>query len=53
MAAVFLAVGTVIGVIVYLLSKGLKSVAKGVGNGLKALGKKSLEFSQDSKLLDQ
>ena len=39
-AAVFLAVGTVIGVIVNSLAKGLKSVATGVGNGLKELGKK-------------
>ena len=39
-AAVFLAVGTVIGVIVNTLTKGLKSVATGVGNGLKELGKK-------------
>ena len=39
-AAVFLAVGTVIGVIVNSLTKGLKTVATGVGNGLKELGKK-------------
>ena len=39
-AAVFLAVSTVIGVIVNSLTKGLKSVAAGVGNGLKELGKK-------------
>ena len=39
-AAVFLAVGTVIGVIVDSLTKGLKSVATGMGNGLKELGKK-------------
>ena len=39
-AAVFLTVGTVIGVIVNSLTKGLKSVATGVGNGLKELGKK-------------
>ena len=38
--AVFLAVGTVIGVIVDSLTKGLKTVATGVGNGLKELGKK-------------
>ena len=38
--AVFLAIGTVIGVIVDSLTKGLKSVATGVGNGLKELGKK-------------
>ena len=38
--AVFLAVGTVIGVIVDSLTKGLKPVATGVGNGLKELGKK-------------
>ena len=39
-AAVFLAVGTVIGVIVDSLTKGLKTVATGVGNGLKELAKK-------------
>ena len=39
-AAVFLAVGTVIGVIVNSLTKGLKTVAAGAGNGLKELGKK-------------
>ena len=38
--AVFLAVGTVIGVIVDSLTKGLKTVVTGVGNGLKELGKK-------------
>ena len=38
--AVFLAFGTVIGVIIDSLTKGLKSVATGVGNGLKELGKK-------------
>ena len=38
--AVFLAVGTTIGVIVSSLTKGLKIVATGVGNGLKELGKK-------------
>ena len=38
--AVFLAVGTVIGVIVNSLTKGPKTVATGVGNGLKELGKK-------------
>ena len=38
--AVFLAVGTVIGVIVNSLTKGLKTVVTGVGNGLKDLGKK-------------
>ena len=38
--AVLLAVGTVIGVIVNSLTKGLKSVATGVGDGLKTLGKK-------------
>ena len=38
--AVFLAVGTVIGVIVDSLTKGLNTVAAGVGNGLKDLGKK-------------
>jgi hypothetical protein len=43
--AVILAVGTVIGVIVNSLTKGLKSVAKGVRNGLKTLGKKSHKFS--------
>ena len=35
-----LAVGTMIGVIVNSLSKGLKSVAMGIGNGLQTLGKK-------------
>ena len=39
-AAVFLAVGTIIGVIVNSLTKGLKTVAAGVGNGPKELGKK-------------
>ena len=39
-APVLLAVGTVIGVIVNSLSKVFKSVAKGVGNGLRELGKK-------------
>ena len=39
-AAVFLAVSTVIGVIVSSLTKGRKTVATGVGNGLKELGKK-------------
>ena len=39
-AAVVLAVSTVIGVIVSSLTKGLKTVATGVGNGLKELGKK-------------
>ena len=38
--AVVLAVGTIIGVIVKSLTKGLKSVATGVGDGLKTLGKK-------------
>ena len=38
--AVVLAVSTVIGVIVDSLTKGLKTVATGVGNGLKELGKK-------------
>ena len=42
--AVFLAVGTVISVIVNSLIKGLKSVATGVGNGLKELGKKIAEI---------
>ena len=42
--AVFLAVGTVIGVIVDSLTKGLKTVAAGVGNGLKELGKKIAEI---------
>ena len=36
--AVFLAVGTTIGVIVSSLTKGFKSFSKGVGNGLKDLG---------------
>ena len=35
-----LAVGTIIGVIVSNLKSGLTSVAKGVGNGLKTIGKK-------------
>ena len=56
--AVFLAVGTVIGVIVNSLTKGLKSVATGVVNGLKELGKKILVVSEQSsalfsKLLDR
>ena len=38
--AVVLAVGTPIGVIVNSLTKGLKSVAVGIGNGLQTLGKK-------------
>ena len=38
--AVVLAVGTTIGVIVNSLSKGLKSVAMGIGNVLQTLGKK-------------
>ncbi|XP_048584455.1 uncharacterized protein LOC125567850 [Nematostella vectensis] len=38
--AVVTAVGVVIGVIVSNLKKGLTSVAKGVGNGLKTIGKK-------------
>jgi hypothetical protein len=38
--AVVTAVGIVIGVIVSNLKSGLSSVAKGVGNGLKAIGKK-------------
>ena len=36
--AVFLAVGTTIGVIVSSLTKGLNSVVKGVGNSFKDLG---------------
>ena len=48
-AAVLLALGAVIGVIVNSLSKGLKSVAKGVGNGLKRNSeKRSREYFQDS-----
>ena len=39
-AAISLAFGTVMRVIVNSLSKGLKSVGKGVGNGLKELGKR-------------
>ena len=35
------AVGVVIGVIVSNLSRGLSTLGKGVGNGLKALGKKT------------
>ena len=42
--AVLLAVGTTIGVVVSSLTKGLKSVAKGVGNGLQELGKKKDPF---------
>ena len=38
--AVVLAVGTTIGVIVNSLTKGLKSVAVGIGNGLQTLGKR-------------
>ena len=38
--AVVTAVGVVIGVIVSNLKKGLTSVAKGLGNGLKAIGKR-------------
>ena len=38
--AVLLALGTTIGVVVSSLTKGLKSVAKGVENGLKTLGQK-------------
>ena len=38
--AVVLAVGTIIGVIVNSLTKGLKSFTTGVGDGLKTLGKK-------------
>ena len=38
--AIALAVGATIGVIISSLSKGLKSVAGGIGNGLKTLGKK-------------
>lgn len=39
MTAVLLAVGTTIGVILSSLSNGLKSVASGVGNDFKELGK--------------
>ena len=42
--AVVLAVGTIIGVIINSLTKGLKSVATGVGNGLKTRGKKKAQF---------
>ena len=42
--AVLSAVGVVIGVIVSNLKAGLTSVAKGVGNGLKAIGKKMGEI---------
>ena len=38
--AIVLAVGTTIGVIVNSLTKGLKSIATGVRNGLQTLGKK-------------
>ena len=37
---VVLVVGTIIGVIVHSLTRGLQSVASGVGDGLKTLGKK-------------
>ena len=39
-SAVVLAVGETIGVIVSALTRGLKSVAKGVGDGVKTLGSK-------------
>ena len=39
-SAVVLAFGTSIGVIVSALTRGLKSVAKGVGNGFKTLSSK-------------
>lgn len=39
-SAVVLAVGETIGVIVSPLTRGLKSVAKGVGDGVKTLGSK-------------
>ena len=39
-SAVVLAVGETIGVIVSTLTRGLKSVAKGVGDGVKTLGSK-------------
>ena len=39
-SAVVLAVGTTIGVIVSALKRGLKSVAKGAGDGFKTLGSK-------------
>ena len=39
--AVFLAVGITIGVIINSLTKGLKTVANGVGNGLKEIEKKN------------
>ena len=38
---VLLAVGTKIGVVISYLTNGLKSVAKGIGKGLKELGKKN------------
>ena len=43
-SAVVLAVGETIGVIVSALTRGLKSVAKGVGDGVKTLGSKSASF---------
>ena len=50
-SAVVLAVGTTIGVIVSTLTGSLKSVAIGVGNGLKTLGGKiAREFSQVSSV---
>lgn len=47
-SAVLLALGTTIGVIVNSLTKGLKSVATGIGNGLQTHGKKMAQFSQAS-----
>ena len=44
--AVLLAGGTTIGVVVSSLTKGLKSVTKGVGNGLQDLGKKRLHSAR-------
>ena len=39
--SLFLAVGTTIGVVVSALTKGLQSVTKKVGNGIKTLGEKN------------
>ena len=50
--AVLLAVGTTIGV-VSSLTKGLKSVGKGVGNGLQELGKKNRLHSTRPAGLDR
>ena len=51
--AVLLAVGITIGVVVSSLTKGLKSVAKGVCNGLQELGKKNRFYSARPARLDR